>query len=153
MTAAAGRAGAGTATALRVGGFAAAGRRATVFLVAGLASVLAEVGAFLAGRATFRTRLATFCVRFRVRDAAAARRAAARGTAFRAGRRRRLAAPFGRVFSDFFDFLDFAGPVARLGLAARRPAARFAFALAMTLLMRARPGRRGRRRWDVVRLV
>jgi hypothetical protein len=66
-------------------------------------------------------------------DAGAVRR---REVAFLAGRRRALLAVFARLVGDFFDFLDFAALVARRGPAARRPFARFAFALAMTLLVR-----------------
>jgi len=132
------------------GGFLAGAFRAaalTLFLAAFLTTLLAVFAAlaafagFTAGRWRFvlaRT------------DVGAVRR---REVAFLAGCRRALLAVFARLVGDFFDFLDFAALVARRGPAARRPFARFAFALAMTLLVRSPRSTRPEAVGCVVRLV
>jgi hypothetical protein len=111
-----------------------AGFRATGFFATALTPLRAGLATFLAFLAV--AGLAAFCGRFPLARADADERPSRRrAAAFGAGRRRAFRAVFARVLSDFFDFLDFAGLAARLGLPARRPFARLAFALAMTLLV------------------
>ena len=126
--------GAGIAAAFRAIGRVTAGFRATAFFATALTTLRAGLATFLAFLAV--ARLAAFCGRFPLaRVDADERPSRRRAAAFGAGRRRAFRAVFARVLSDFFDFLDFAGLAARLGLPARRPFARLAFALAMTLLV------------------
>jgi hypothetical protein len=118
------------AGALRAIGRVTAGLRAATLTarLTGLATFLTVRAAFV-DRAAFRGRFAL------ARVDAGERATRRRDAAFGAGRRLAFRAVFARVLADFFDFLDFAGLAARLGPAARRPLARFAFALAMTLLV------------------
>ncbi len=109
------------------GGFRAGAFRATL-LTTLLATFLTALAALFTALAAGLGRLAVARA-----DLGALRR---RVTAFRAGWRLAFAEVFARVLGDFFDFLDFAALVARLGPAARRLFARPAFALAMTLLGR-----------------
>jgi hypothetical protein len=116
--------------------FRAIGRATAGLLAATLTARLAGLATFLTLRAAFADRAATFRGRFALARVDAEEPAPRRrDAAFGAGLRLAFRAVFARVLADFFDFLDFAGLAARLGPAARRPLARFAFALAMTLLV------------------
>ncbi len=116
--------------------FRAIGRVTAGLLAATVTARLAGLATFLTVRAALVDRLATFRARFDLARGDAGERATRRrDAAFGAGRRLAFRLVFARVLADFFDFLDFAGLAARLGPAARRPLARFAFALAMTLLV------------------
>jgi hypothetical protein len=126
--------GVGIAAAFRAIGRVTAGFRVTAFFAKVLTTLRAGLATFLAFLAA--AGLAAFCGRFPLaRVDADERPSRRRAAAFGAGRRRAFRAVFARALSDFFDFLDFAGLAARLGAPARRPFARLAFALAMTLLV------------------